>query len=115
MLRVESIGPVTPRIAAAAVPMTKILADGETWDLPRHGLNNGACIMLLSVNADNSAQGVIGLGNGARALGVGSNITVGLNAEPASGGIRVWQPNVEGAKIKNALGSTRTVSVLLFG
>ena len=115
MLRVESIGPVTPRLAAALVPMTKILADGETWDLPRHGLNNGACIMLVSVGIDNSGSGVIGLGNGARSLGAGPSITVGLNAEPASGSIRVWQPSGEGAKIRNMFGSTRTVSVLLFG
>ena len=115
MLRVESIGPATPRLAAALVPMTKILADGETWDLPLQGLNNGACIMLVSVGIDNSGSGVIGLGNGARSLGVGASITVGLNTEPASGSIRVWQPSGEGAKIRNMFGSTRTVSVLLFG
>ena len=115
MLRVESIGPVTPRIAAAAVPITKVLADGETWDLPRHGLINGSCIMFVSATIDNSASGVIGLGNGARALGVGPTIGVGLNAEPGTGGIKIWQPSGEGAKIKNAFGSTRTVSVLLFG
>lgn len=115
MLRVESIGPVTPRIAAALVPITKILADGETWDLPRHGLNNGSCIMFVSATIDNSGSGVIGLGNGARSLGAGPSIVVGLNAEPASGSIRVWQPSGEGAKIRNMFGSTRTVSVLLFG
>ena len=115
MLRVESIGPVTPRIAAAAVPITKVLANGETWDLPRHGLNNGSCIMFVSATIDNSASGVIGLGNGARALGVGPTIGVGLNDEPGTGGIKIWQPSGEGAKIKNAFGSTRTVSVLLFG
>ena len=114
-LRVEAIMPQTPRIAAAMVPMTKALADGETWDLPRHGITNGCAVMLVSVTADSSSQGVIALGNGARALGVGPTIGVGLNAEPGTGSIKIWQPSGEGAKIKNAFGSTRTVSVILFG
>lgn len=114
-LRVDAIMPQTPRIAAALVPMTKTLADGETWELPRQGIQGGCSVMLVSTTIDSSAQGVIGLGNGARSLGVGPTIGVGLNAEPGTGGIKIWQPSGEGAKIKNAFGSTRTVSVILFG
>ena len=115
LTRVEALGPMTPRATGVLVPYSYILASGETAILPRQGKNNGAGLLFVSAGLDRTTQGTFAVGGGVAALAAGSNITAGIDAEPETGTIRLWQPAGLGVHIKNTNASSRVITCWMIG
>lgn len=100
------------RVQSVSIPA------GAVGQIQGHGVNNGVCFAIISINRNASSQGAVSISaTGVVALAVGSDITVGTTSEPASGLFRVWaQASGAGTiNIRNGDTSTRAVTVVSFG
>lgn len=100
------------RVQSVSIPA------GAVGQIQGHGVNNGVCFAIISINRNASSQGAVSISaTGVVALAVGSDITVGTTSEPASGLFRVWaQASGAGTiNIRNGDASTRAVTVVSFG
>ncbi|MFQ6558168.1 hypothetical protein Q7F05_19690 [Pseudomonas sp. Lb2C1-1] len=95
---------------------TSIVA-GATGTLAGHGVNNGTCLALFSVNRGNLSQALIAISpTGVTLLTAGStDIVVGTTAEPASGTIRLWAGAGGLLNIRNGDASSRTFTLVSIG
>ncbi|EOD1577791.1 TPA: hypothetical protein ACPHXD_006506 [Pseudomonas aeruginosa] len=91
---------------------------GNVGQIQGHGVNNGVCFAIISINRNSSSNGAVSISStGVVALAVGSDITVGGTSEPASGLFRVWSQASGGGtiNIRNGDTSTRAVTLFSFG
>ncbi|HHW2903631.1 TPA: hypothetical protein ACUUDQ_004734 [Pseudomonas aeruginosa] len=91
---------------------------GNVGQIQGHGVNNGVCFAIISINRNSSSNGAVSISQtGVVALAVGSDITVGGTSEPASGLFRVWSQASGGGtiNIRNGDTSTRAVTLFSFG
>lgn len=117
ILRVTSIAPKdSGQTSGLLKPVSFELANDETYKFPDAFRNANSGVLIVSIGSNRNGQGfyacdssrVIELSNSA------PDITVGLDAEPASGNFRLWS-SVDGPYMSNRSGTTRTITCLMFG
>jgi hypothetical protein len=116
-LRVDAIAPAGVVNSGTLRPVSYTVANDSTVTLPAHGYNTRVCMALISAGQARTTQALVSMGNDAVYVLAqeSTQFVAGGDTEPLSGNYRLWQESGEGLSISNRSGSTRVISVLLFG